>query len=51
MLELFSAKDVLAVASQYDVDQSDALESFLCELLNINADELYEQIDKVISEN
>lgn len=42
--DYFSCEDILKIARLYDVDQSDMLETFLCELLNISEDELYEQL-------
>lgn len=50
MLCLFTAEDVLSVASQYEVDQSDVLETFLCELLDVKVDKLYELIDEAVNE-
>ena len=34
--------DVIRVAKEFDVDQSDLLETFLCELLGVSVDKLYE---------
>lgn len=51
MLALFTAEDVLSVASQYEVDQSDMLESFLCELLDVKVDKLYELIEEAVDED
>lgn len=42
--KMFNSKDVLNLAKQYDVDQSDLLETFICELLDIKPDELYAKI-------
>ena len=47
MYRVFSRREVLEIASHYEVDQSDLLETFLCELLNVNPDTLYELLELV----
>ena len=42
--DYLSVDEIVNVAKNYDVDQSDMLETFLCELLNITPTELYERI-------
>ena len=42
--EEFSYDEVVKLAKEFDVDQSDLLETFLCELLNITPTELYERM-------
>lgn len=37
--------DVIELARQFDVDQYDILERFVCELLNISPNLLYQLID------
>ena len=37
-----SRKEIIKLAKKYNVDQSQLLESFLCELLNVSWGELYE---------
>ena len=41
----FSTEDIIQTAKNFDVDQSQLLESFLCELLDISPDALYEELD------
>ena len=36
--------EIIRLAKTYEVDQSDMLETFLCELLNISVTELYERL-------
>ena len=36
--------EVLKLASEFDVGQSDTLETFLCALLKINSDDLYKEL-------
>lgn len=42
--KVISGKNVIEVASRYRVDQNDILESFICELLDIKAEELYAKL-------
>lgn len=42
--DYLSIDEIIALAKNYEVDQSDMLETFLCELLNITITELYERI-------
>jgi len=37
--------DIIDLAREYNVDQYDILESFLCELLGVKPDELYMILD------
>ena len=41
--DYLSVDEIVNVAKNYDVDQSDMLETFLCELLNVTPTELYER--------
>lgn len=38
--------ELLDIARGYRVDQSDDLESFLCEALEVNSEELYEKLEQ-----
>ena len=42
--DYLSVDEIIKIARSYDVDQSDMLETFLCELLNVTPTELYERI-------
>ena len=42
--DYLSVDEIVELAKLYDVGQSDMLETFLCELLNITSTELYERI-------
>lgn len=42
--DYLSVDEVITLAKNYEVDQSDMLETFLCELLNITTTELYERM-------
>ena len=42
--DYLSVDEIIKIAKTYDVDQSDMLETFLCELLNVTPTELYERI-------
>lgn len=46
MIKTIDAADVIGLATHYEVDQSDMLESFICELLNITPDELYKLMEE-----
>lgn len=45
MNDVINATDVIELAKEFEVDQFDILETFICELLNISPDRLYEIID------
>lgn len=45
MLEGISANEVIELAREFHVDQSDTLERFICELLQIDVNDLYEYLD------
>lgn len=45
MNEIIEATDVIELAGEFEVDQFDILEGFVCELLNISPDRLYEILD------
>ena len=42
--DYLSVDEIIRLAQSYEVDQSDMLETFLCELLNVTPTELYERI-------
>ena len=44
--DYLSVDDVVKLAKLYEVDQSDMLETFLCDLLNITPTELYERMSE-----
>ena len=44
MYKIYTAKDIIEIAKQFNVDQNDALETFICELLDISPDLLYEKL-------
>jgi len=41
-----SRLEILSVAREFEVNQSDMLETFLCELLNVSPYELYELLEE-----
>lgn len=43
-------EDVLNIARGYEVDQYDILETFLCDLLNVSSDRLYEILEQETDE-
>ena len=45
MNNVIDATDIIELAKEFEVDQFDILETFICELLNISPDRLYEIID------
>ena len=45
MNERIDAIDVIELAREFEVDQFDILETFICELLDISPDKLYEMVD------
>lgn len=45
MEQEITRSDILELAKQYNIDQSDMLETFICELLDIKPDELYAKIE------
>lgn len=46
MNNVIDATDIIELAKEFEVDQFDILETFICELLNISPDRLYEIIDE-----
>ena len=44
MKDEFTYEEAIKLAKEFEVDQSDMLETFLCELLNITPTELYERL-------
>lgn len=41
-MKIIDTNDVIVLARKFDVDQNQVLESFLCELLGVSEDKLYE---------
>lgn len=44
--DYLSVDEIVKLAKLYNVEQSDMLETFLCELLNITSTELYERMSE-----
>ncbi len=44
--DYLSVDEIVELAKLYNVEQSDMLETFLCELLNITSTELYERMSE-----
>ena len=44
--DYLSVDEIIVLAKNYEIDQSDMLETFLCKLLNITPTELYERISE-----
>ncbi len=51
MLErIIDQNDVIELAKRYEVDQCDTLESFICDLLNISSEKLYEEMNQFMTD-
>ena len=46
MVDTVESTDAIRLAVDYEVDDCDTLESFLCDLLDVSVNQLYELVDE-----